>query len=60
MQIKKGAISAYIGEEGDEPDPQWRLPFLYDYTDGGSEQDYYKKEEKDWKNGIIKAIRQIL
>lgn len=45
----KGVISAYIGEERDEPDPQWRLPFLYDYTDGGSEQDYYKKEEKDWE-----------
>ena len=45
----KGVISAYIGEERDEPDPQWRLPFLYDYTDGGSEKDYYKKEEKDWE-----------
>lgn len=45
----KGVISAYIGEEGDEPDPEWRLPLLYEYTDGGSEKDYYKKEEKDWE-----------
>lgn len=45
----KGVISAYIGEEGDEPDPQWRLPLLYEYTDAGSEQDYYQKKEQDWE-----------
>lgn len=45
----KGVISAFVGEDDVPPDPTWRIPLLYEYTDAGSDKEYFGNEEEDWE-----------
>ncbi len=45
----KGVISAYIGEDDDQPDDSWLVPMLYEYTDAGCCQQFFHEPPSMWE-----------
>lgn len=45
----KGVVSAYIGEDVQEPDQSWLVPMLYQYTDAGCSKEYFRESEEQWE-----------
>lgn len=45
----KGVITEYVGEESEETDDSWLMPFLYPYTDAGLERDYFQTDQIQWE-----------
>lgn len=45
----KGVITEYVGEESEETDDSWLMPFLYPYTDAGLERDYFQADPVQWE-----------
>ena len=49
----KGVITAYVGDEGIDPDKKdssWLIPMLYEYTDAGLEKQYFKLPQEQWEH----------
>lgn len=45
----KGVITEYIGDDCNEKNDSWLMPYIYQYTDAGRERDYFKAPEEKWE-----------
>lgn len=45
----KGVITAFIGDEEDQPDSSWLVPMLYEYTDAGCSQQFFMEAPSLWE-----------